>query len=83
MSQPNGEHHDGKDGEKFALPVLHRLEPELRICREFPKAARRLAVLERLLAVLGVAAPRVQNQRDGKQEEECEPQRIPVLKALS
>ena len=28
--QPNGQHDDGEDGQKLALPILEGLEPELR-----------------------------------------------------
>src|SRR6185503_7281466 len=66
------------DSDEFALPVLHRLEPELRSCYIAPYRDRRLTMLHLLVVECLHTAKGVQRPRGEEQHEKRDSQRVLV-----
>src|SRR5918995_2013998 len=70
LAQENGQHHDRKDRQELALPVLERLEPEFTGTEELQRRDGMTSMRELLLAVLPGAADRMQTEREEEEEHE-------------
>ncbi len=68
LPQENTENYHATDGEKFALPVLHRLEPEP-LARHVAAEAHRRLTVEQLLFIVSAAAHAVKEEGHEKQDE--------------
>ncbi len=69
LPQENTENCHATDGEKFALPILHRLEPEPLARHVAAEAHRRLTVEQLLFIVVSAAAHAVKEEGHEKQDE--------------
>src|SRR6185436_17429001 len=76
LAQPHRQRDDREHGEELALPVLHRLEPELwRRHVLGRRQLRRRSVLELFVVESRRARPPMQHERGEEEEEEREGQR--------
>ena len=69
LTEVHGADDDCGHGEKLALPVLERLESEMRITEIPPNGRRDLAMLTRFLRGDSGALGPVHNEREQKQDE--------------
>src|SRR5688500_17781271 len=78
LAQPDRQQAQRDDREEFALPVLERLEPELRVAGVVRQRRRRLAGRALLFGVVAPAGDEVQYRAGREQQQQRDRQRVLV-----